>query len=161
MHLLIDIELCLYNFKDLAGAYSFLSLKTLRTLISPRSWDLKFWKSDVVPEETDDMDPHYKLMLAYKEVPDWWYKLVFLIAGVVGLVCIYAADSGLTWWSFIIAIVLAAVMILFIGAQYGLTGFRVPVEPLMQMMGAFIQPGRPLTNMYVFRFSLVVQKGLS
>lgn len=86
-------------------------------------------------------------MLAYKDVPSWWYGLVFILAVIVGLVCVYAAGSGLVWWSFFIAIALASVMILFIGAQTALTGFHAPIQPLMQMIGAFLQPGKPLTNM--------------
>ena len=75
---------------------------------------------------------------------------MFLVSGIVGLICIYEADSGMSWWAFIIAIFLASILILFTGAQAGLTGFSLPVQPIIQMLGAYLEPGNPLTNMFVF-----------
>jgi hypothetical protein len=144
-------HLILYNWDDLKSAWSFASPASLRRLLSLESW--MFWRSwgKQQPEPTEDelkaMDPHHRLMLKYKDVPDWWFGLIFLLACVVGLVCIYEADSGMAWWAFIVATILASVMILFTGAQYGLTGFHVPVQPIIQMIGAYLEPGRPLTNM--------------
>lgn len=107
-----------------------------------------FWKEkEHTPEDVSKLDPHHALMLSYKDAPDWWYGLVFIIAGAVGLVCIYEADSGMSWWAFIISVILASILILFMGAQAGLTGFNVPVQPIIQMIGAYLEPGNPLTNM--------------
>ena len=107
-----------------------------------------FWKQkEPVQEDISKLDPHYALMLRYEDAPDWWYGLVFVIAAAVGLVCVYQAESGMQWWAFLISIALAAVLILFMGAQAGLTGFHVPVQPIIQMIGAYLEPGSPLTNM--------------
>jgi OPT oligopeptide transporter protein len=141
-------HLILYNWEDLRSAFSFMSLSSLKNITKPSFW--MFWKeNEPTEEEINEMDPHYRLMLQYKDAPDWWYGLVFLLSGVVGLICIYEADSGMSWWAFIVAVLLASVLILFTGAQAGLTGFSLPVQPIIQMIGAYLEPGRPLTNMFV------------
>lgn len=139
-------HLILYNWDDLKSSWSFLSLSTLKSLAKPSTW--MFWKEDVPAEGSEaEKDPHFQLMSSYKDAPDWWYGMVFLAAGVVGLICIYEAKSGMSWWAFIIADILAFILILFTGAQYGLTGFNLPVQPIIQMIGAYLEPGNPLTNM--------------
>ena len=139
-------HLILYNWDDLKGSWSFLSFENLKKLRKPSTW--MFWKEK--QRDTEDLsklDPHYALMLRYKDTPDWWYGLVLVSAAAVGLVCIYEADSGMQWWAFIVSISLASILILFMGAQAGLTGFHVPVQPIIQMIGAYLEPGSPLTNM--------------
>jgi hypothetical protein len=141
-------HLVLYNWDDLKGAWSFMAWDNLKSLAKPSAW--MFWKkTEDTKEELRDMDPHYKLMRHYKECPNWWYGIVLLISSAVGLVCIYEAHSGMSWWAFIVANILASIMILFTGAQFGLTGFSLPVQPIIQMIGAYLEPGNPLTNMYV------------
>ena len=144
-------HLILYNWEDLSSAFSFMSFSSLKNITKPSFW--MFWKeTEPTEEEISKMDPHYKLMQRYKDAPDWWYGLVFLISGIVGLICIYEANSGMSWWAFIIAIFLASILILFTGAQAGLTGFSLPVQPIIQMIGAYLEPGNPLTNMFVSLF---------
>ena len=141
-------HLILYNWDDLSSAFSFMSWASLKSLAKPATW--MFWKErpEYTEEEISQMDPHYKLMQRYKDAPDWWYGMVLLLSCVVGLICIYEADSGMSWWAFIIAVFLASILILFMGAQTGLTGFSLHVQPIIQMIGAYLEPGRPLTNMY-------------
>ncbi|RDW70319.1 hypothetical protein BP5796_08716 [Coleophoma crateriformis] len=141
----------LYNWDDLKEAWSFVSLRNLQLLAKPSTW--MFWRHEPPSQEqTGDKDPHQLAMQAYKDCPDWWYGLVFLLSGVIGIICIYEANSGMAWWAFIIATLLASFLILFTGAQAGLTGFHVPVQPIIQMIGAYLEPGNPLTNMYFTLF---------
>src|SRR3569833_1117136 len=147
-------HLILYNWDDLKSAWSFMAPSSLKELLKLETW--MFWKEWKKPEPTEEelarMDPHHRLMQQYKDAPDWWYGSVFVIAGTIGLGCIYQAQSGMEWWAFLLAIAMAAVFILFTGAQYGLTGFKLPVQPIIQMIGAYLEPGRPLTNMYFTLF---------
>lgn len=138
----------IYNWDDLKSAWSFIAWDNLKSLAKLSTW--KFWeKSKPTQEHMEKMDPHYKLMILYKECPDWWFGAVWLISATVGLICIYEANSGMTWWAFIIANLLACILILFTGAQFGITGFRISVQPVIQMIGAYLQPGNPLANMLV------------
>jgi OPT oligopeptide transporter protein len=139
-------HMLLYKFDDLKSAWSFMKPSYLKTLIQPSTW--RFWETEEpTEEEILTMDPHHRLMLKYTDAPNWWYGLVFIAATIVGIVCIYKAHSGMSWWAFIIATILASIFILFVGAQAALTGFSIPVQPLIQMIGAYLEPGNPLTNM--------------
>ncbi|EOO03914.1 putative opt oligopeptide transporter protein [Phaeoacremonium minimum UCRPA7] len=124
------------------GNWNFKSLTQLET------WRFRKEAPEPSAEEQERMDPHQRLMLRYKECPIWVYGFVLLISIVVGLICIYEASSGMSWWAFLIAVAMASVLILFMGAQAGMTGFQLPVQPIIQMIGAYLEPGRPLTNMY-------------
>lgn len=151
-------HMMLYNWEDLKDAWSFMSPNRLRHVFQLECW--KFWSTGVVQNNEEPftqaqpatIDPHHGFMLQYSDTPDWWYIFVLIASVVVGIVCLHWADAGLSVWAFLIAIVLAAIMILFTGAQYGLTGFLCTIQPLVQLIGAYLTPGQPLTNMYFTLF---------
>ena len=130
-------HMLLWNYDDIKSAWSFASAKNLRKLANPRSWNYRFWKTDgeYATEDTENLDPHYKLMLAYDDAPNWWYGVVLLSSLVIGLICLYSVKSTLPWWGFIIACALSAICILFFGAQYAITGFQFIIQPIIQMVG--------------------------
>ncbi|KAH3662227.1 hypothetical protein OGAPHI_005475 [Ogataea philodendri] len=120
--------------------------------------NLKFWKlanrdprlnSDgTLPEVFNDS--HMRAMLRYKEVPTWWYALLFVLAFMVALICLYKADSGLPWYMLIFALALAYPMTLFLGSLVGIFGFGgTQMQTVIQMIGGFSMPKQsPLANMY-------------
>jgi OPT family oligopeptide transporter len=95
----------------------------------------------------------------YKEVPQWWYAVVLVLAFAIGMGTLYAIESTLPWWGFIISNIFAAIFILFFGAQMGITGFQFNQQPILQMLAGYLHPGKPLANMYftVFGFNGVQQ----
>ncbi len=163
-------HLILYNWDDLKSAWSFLSPASLRKIFKAETW--AFWKhtkKEPTAEELEAMDPHYRLMLRYTDAPNWRYgwplhRLVRrgpgvhlpgrLGDGVVGIHRDHAAgysDDPL-YRGAGKAAVHPRLSVLFsdILFQFGLTGFKLPVQPIIQMIGAYLEPGRPLTNMYVW-----------
>jgi hypothetical protein len=64
----------LYHISDLSIIYKAFGKSFVHTILKPSSWHWKFWdgKSEK-PDKTDpSLDPHYRLMLEYDEVPSWW-----------------------------------------------------------------------------------------
>lgn len=57
---------------------------------------------------------------------------------------------------------LAYLLILFTGAMFGISGFPMPIQPLVQMVGGYIHPGEPVANMYftLFGYNTVSQAQL-
>jgi hypothetical protein len=90
--------------------------------------------------------------MKYRDVPDWWYGLIFAIAVLLGIVISYAADTALPWWGFIVAMALSVNNILFFGAQFALTAWGINTQAMIQLMAAYLFPGRPITNMYFTLF---------
>jgi OPT family oligopeptide transporter len=104
-----------------------------------------------------ELDPHYVQMLAYSEVPQWWYIVLLIISTVAALSCIYALNSTLPWWGFFIAVTLSFTATLFFGAMAGLIGFNVPITSVIQLIGGYLHPGKPVANMYFVLFGANAQ----
>jgi hypothetical protein len=66
----------------------------------------------------------------------------------VGMACICEAKSTLPWYTYIVSVLLSFVFTLFIGIQSARFGMYVGQQNLVQMIGAFINSGKPLANMY-------------
>ena len=155
-------HLMLWNYHDLKSAWAFMSPAAIKSNMNPRSWDWRIWTTTDSKWGGDDdteQDPHYRLILAYKDAPNWWYVMVFLVSTIIGLAMLYISKSTLPWWGFIVALLLSTVCILFFGAQYGITGYNYNVQPVIQMIGGYLHPGQPMANMYfcLFGYNSVVQ----
>jgi OPT oligopeptide transporter protein len=141
-------HMMLWNFDDIKTGWSFLSLETLQKLSQAPTWRFWEWQTDEQQIRSDraspDLDPHYKLLLKYSGVPQWWWLALLACTFATGLVCIYVLESTLPWWGYIISILLAAVMILFFGAQMAITGFQFNMEAIVQMIAGYCHPYRPL-----------------
>jgi hypothetical protein len=65
-------HLLLWNYNDMKTAWAFATLANLKRVLHPKSWNLRFWSSSSKdPADDPETDPHYRLMLAYKDAPDW------------------------------------------------------------------------------------------
>jgi OPT family oligopeptide transporter len=102
-------------------------------------------KQDV---DDDDIDPHYKQMLKYPDAPNSWYFVVFLLSFVIALVVLYKTDSTLPWWGFLVSLLLATFLILFLGALGAITGLAITTQTFGQMTGGYMLKGLPVANMY-------------
>jgi len=98
--------------------------------------------------DNPEIDPHYKKMVDYDEVPDSWYLLVFIASFITSITCLYVMKSTLPWWGLILGLFMTAIFTLFFGAQYAITGFGFNLQPIFQMLAGYMFPGRPLANMY-------------
>ena len=155
-------HLFLWNYDDIKSAWEFMKIENLRKLANPRTWNWKFWqaKDDRRGGPNDpETDPHYRLMLAYKDAPDWWYTLTLVISIIVALVVLYKSESTLPWWGFLVSCALSSVCILFFGAQFAITGYDLNLQPIIQMIGGYLHSGKPVANMYfvLFGFNSVTQ----
>ncbi|KAH9913437.1 OPT oligopeptide transporter [Fomitopsis serialis] len=82
-------------------------------------------------------DVHYQKMKVYKEAPSG-----------VGLGLCYAADSGLPWWGFIVALIFSAAFVPILGTLYATVGYQPSLQFLIQMVGGAMIPGKPVANMF-------------
>ncbi len=73
--------------------------------------------------ENDQADIHARLMSRYKQVPDWWYGMIFLSMFAMGIVSIKAWPSELPVWAFVVALLIAGVYIVPIGIIMAITKY--------------------------------------
>ncbi|RPD65255.1 OPT oligopeptide transporter [Lentinus tigrinus ALCF2SS1-7] len=105
----------------------------------------RFLKSD-----QDIDDPHYQAMKKYKEVPQWWYLLLFLIALAVGIGCSYNKGEWLLpAWSVILFTFISGCIAVCLGFISATTGFSLQIKHAMHILSAFVHPGQPVAVMYV------------
>jgi OPT family oligopeptide transporter len=147
------VHMILWHWPDLKSAFPVKAV--FSRIINVKSWTYKFWKGKAVQptdEEADEIDPHYRLMMAYSDVPSWWFGLLWVVSAVVGLITSRLAKSDLEWWAFLAAISLSAIILPFFAAMNAIFGFKLNIQPLMQMVGGYMLPGRPLANLYFATF---------
>ncbi|KAB8217680.1 OPT oligopeptide transporter protein-domain-containing protein [Aspergillus novoparasiticus] len=98
-------------------------------------------------------DPHYQAMLKYKEVPMWWYLVLFVLAFVAGLIVNIKGETTLPVWGYIVSLLLGAFIAPFSCVLYGLYGTGVSTNQLSKMVAGALHPGRPLANLYFASWS--------
>jgi hypothetical protein len=136
-------HMIIWHWHDIKSAFEIFA--PLKKLFKPKEWDLKFWKYEekkLTYDEAEEIDPHYRLMQAYDDVPSWWFGSIWIISACVGLLTSRLAGSTLEVWAFLIAILLSAVSLTFFAGLTAMFGFNLNVQPLIQMIGAYLLPGR-------------------
>ncbi|KAJ0412960.1 OPT oligopeptide transporter protein-domain-containing protein [Aspergillus carlsbadensis] len=98
-------------------------------------------------------DRHYQGMLKYKEVPMWWYLVLFALAFFAGLIVNIKGQTTLPVWGYIIALLLGAFIAPFSCILYGLYGTGVGTNQLSKMIAGALHPGRPLAGLYFASWS--------
>jgi OPT family small oligopeptide transporter len=96
----------------------------------------------------DAMDVHNREMAKYKEVPDWWFLIIFVGAIIVSIVwaVIYPVDVPVWLVFLIIAVNLVfAVPLSFLSAT---TGTNLGLGSLIQIITGFLLPNNP--NAFLF-----------
>jgi Na+/pantothenate symporter len=103
----------------LGPAFSFTYGLSFATLISTVVHVGLFYGTDIwrraksANDETPDV--HLKLMRRYKEAPEWWFLATFLICFGFGMITSQVWPTHLTWWAYIICILIGTVLILPVG----------------------------------------------
>lgn len=144
------VHMLLWNYAEVSLGWAWITVANLKKLLRPDNY--YFWRQTGSRTEEEKsklrndptIDPHYKLMLDYDEVPNSWYFLIFAASFIIGLVCLYVMKSTLPWWGFILATIFLAIFLVFFGAQYAITGFGFNLQPIFQMLAGYMFPGRPL-----------------
>ncbi|KAF4626165.1 hypothetical protein G7Y89_g11996 [Cudoniella acicularis] len=95
----------------------------------------------------DGADIHQRLMQKYVQAPIWWYALSSLIMFAIGLVTCLYWETHLTWWAFIIALLVATFFYLPIGIVKATTNVSIGLNVISEFFIGYMQPGRPLAMM--------------
>ncbi|OJT14828.1 Oligopeptide transporter 1 [Trametes pubescens] len=106
---------------------------------------MRFLKSN-----QDIDDPHFQEMKKYKEVPQWWYMLLFVGSLAIGIGCSYNHGEWLLpAWSVLLFTVISCCIAICIGFIAATTGFQIQIKFAMNILAAFVHPGKPVAVMYV------------
>ncbi|KAJ4860373.1 OPT oligopeptide transporter protein domain-containing protein [Trichoderma breve] len=112
------------------------------------------WKQ-YMNSTTEKPDIHMKLMRKYKEAPTWWYLSLFCIMLALGFYTVLAYPTNLTWWAFLLAVMISFGFSLPIGIIQAVTNNQIGLNVLTEFVYGYIQPGRPLALMLFKTFGYI------
>lgn len=100
-------------------------------------------------------DVHMRLMKQYKEIPDWWYVVVFVIFFALSIVTIEVWDTEMPVWCLVIALLIAIVFLLPVGVIYALTNIAVGLNVVTEFIIGYMLPGKPIAMMLFKTFGYI------
>ena len=92
-------------------------------------------------------DIHARMMSKYKQVPEWWYGIVFVTMFVAGIICIEVWDTKFPVQWFILALVIAFIYVIPIGVIQAITNQQVGLNVITELIIGYGLPGRPIAMM--------------
>ncbi|WVQ69093.1 uncharacterized protein L199_007306 [Kwoniella botswanensis] len=136
--------------------YNLVAMMAIGALITHISlfYGKQIVKSVKEAREGSESDPHYLVMKKnYKQVPLWWYVAVLSVGFTLGMIAVCIGHTGMTWWSYLVALGLGFVITPFSLILYGLLGTSVATNNISKMLAGAVLPGRPVANLYFSMFS--------
>lgn len=107
-------------------------------------------------EKTDDFkDVHAKMMASYKEVPEWWYLILNVVAIVFGVAAVAAWPTETSVGVVFFGIALALVFVIPTGIIFATTGMEVEFNVLAEFIGGAWEPGNALAMNFFKCFGYV------
>lgn len=94
-------------------------------------------------------------MKKYKDVPQWWYGIVFLILFGLSIAFIYVYDTGLPWYGLILALAINLMLLPPIGIMLSACNISVSTAVISAFIAGFIWPGNMMNNVIfkIFMFT--------
>lgn len=86
-------------------------------------------------------DPHSRMMSRYKEVPDWCFIVIMLIALVFAIVCVKVYPANTPVWGIFLALGINAVFVIPFCVIYAITGYYFTLEVLVELIIGYALPG--------------------
>lgn len=107
-------------------------------------------------------DIHRRLMQNYKEVPDWWYAVLFVIFLALSFVTVCHWDTGFPAWGLVIALLISIVTFIPEGIIEALSNQEVGLNIITELICGYMLPFRPMANLLfkVYGF-IVMRQGLN
>jgi len=92
-------------------------------------------------------DIHARLMSVYKEVPHWWYLMIFVTMFVFGVVVIEVWETDLPVWGFVLALLISFVYTLPLSVIVATTSQQLGLNVIAELIIGYALPGRPIAMM--------------
>ncbi|KAL9083004.1 MAG: hypothetical protein Q9165_008700 [Trypethelium subeluteriae] len=98
--------------------------------------------------QAETPDVHAKIMSKnYKEAPQWWYGILFLLMLILSLVTVLGFPTNFKWWAFLIAVLVSTGFSLPIGIIQAITNVQIGLSVITEFIMGYMQPGKPLALM--------------
>lgn len=92
-------------------------------------------------------DPQTRLMKKYKDVPDWWFLVVLVVALVLGILCIKLYPTQTPVWGLFFILGINFVFLIPICFIFSMTGFNMTMGVITEIIIGYALPGNGLALM--------------
>ncbi|XP_010246854.1 PREDICTED: oligopeptide transporter 7-like [Nelumbo nucifera] len=108
----------------------------------------EIWQLSKSAFQEQGMDIHTRLMMKYKQVPQWWFicLLCLNIAATIFTCQYYNDQLQLPWWGVLLACALAIFFTLPIGVITATTNQTPALNVITEYIIGYLYPGRPVAN---------------
>ncbi|KAK3308463.1 OPT oligopeptide transporter protein-domain-containing protein [Chaetomium strumarium] len=109
-------------------------------------------------EAEDDanlLDVHNRLMLAYREVPEWWYMICLAIALGLGMAGIAAYPTSTTPLVVLYGIILCLIFVVPVGIIKAMTGVEVTLNVMAEFIGGVWVQGNAIAMCFFKSYGYV------
>ncbi|TCD71650.1 hypothetical protein EIP91_007397 [Steccherinum ochraceum] len=96
---------------------------------------------------SEQPDIHARLMSRYRQVPEWWYAIIFVSMFVFGIITIEVWPTQFPVWAFVLALVIAFVYIIPIGMIQAITNQQIGLNVITELIIGYALPGHPIAMM--------------
>ncbi|OAQ64683.1 small oligopeptide transporter, OPT family [Pochonia chlamydosporia 170] len=135
----------------LGATFSLSYAMSFATLISTLTHCALFYGPDIWRRcrnaKSEEPDVHLKLMRRYKEAPEWWFAVIFVLSFVFGMLASQLWETHLPWWAYIVCILIAIVFFIPIGMIQAITNQQPGLNVITEMIFGYMLPGRPVAMM--------------
>ncbi len=100
-------------------------------------------------------DVHNRLMGAYKECPDWWYGITFLIFFGIAVGTMRGWNTEMPIYSLIIALIISLFFLFPIGIIAAITNIQVGLNVITEFIIGYMVPGKPISMMFFKTFGYI------
>lgn len=103
-----------------------------------------FWQTIRNPRRSnfeDHDDCHSQMMAKYKEVPDWWFLVVLLVALALGIAMVEIYPTNTPVWGLFFTLGINFVFLIPITLIYSVTGFSFGLNVLVELIVGYALPG--------------------
>ncbi|KIK91864.1 hypothetical protein PAXRUDRAFT_13554 [Paxillus rubicundulus Ve08.2h10] len=95
----------------------------------------------------EQADIHARLMSKYKQVPEWWYAIIFVTMFVFGIILIEVWHTEFPVWAFVLSLMIAFFYVVPIGMIQAITNQQVGLNVITELIVGYALPGRPIAMM--------------
>ncbi|BGP58598.1 hypothetical protein JCM8202v2_006267 [Rhodotorula sphaerocarpa] len=118
------------------------------------------WRQLRTPHRSREHDDvHMRLMRHYREVPDWWYAALMLLALGLAMVLLGVWDTSMPPWAILIAFSFACIYFIPSGIIFATTAFPFTLNMFAELVAGYLMPGSPKANM-LFKIYAVQVSGV-
>ncbi|KAG8946224.1 hypothetical protein FRC04_011970 [Tulasnella sp. 424] len=104
---------------------------------------------------SEQPDIHARLMSKYKEVPEWWYGIIFITMFTFAVVSLEVWDTKFPIYAFVVSLLIAFIYSIPIGMIQAITNQQVGLNVITELIIGYWMPGRPLAMMLFKTFGYI------